>query len=224
MARNDSSDDSGGGGGGKIEEIRASIKDADVLGKVQQRLSDAGCTQVSYVRTDADGGFVEYVVEARCNDDVSRQVIQFILDTNKPRDAGISTTEPTPKPRNPVEAVEKRLERGETIAEIILSPPNNFGAKSRDLAARLAETVQNYQFLGKTIVAGVVLILAASNPLESLATQGYDLEGVAQALSQLPAICRAQMRQLIQLELAKQPSAFPREEERFWEQLDAALK
>jgi hypothetical protein len=226
MAKDDftGDDGNGGDGGGVAEEIRTTVKDPEVLQKIQQRLSDAGCTQVSRTVTDADGGFVEYVVEARCNADISRQVINFILDTNRPRDGGVNPREPVQKPNNPVDRLERRLQRGETIAEVLLNPPENFGAKSRDLAARLAETIQNYQFLGKTIVAGVVLILATANPADTLATRGFELEGVAEALSGIPAICRGQMRQLIELELAKQPPPFPHDEGQFWEQLDASLK
>lgn len=221
-ARNDNGGNSDSGGD-DFSQIRTVVRDDKVLEQIQQRLSDAGCTDVSYTRTAPDGG-LETVVEARCNADVARQVLNFILETNKPRDAGIGSNEPVPKPNSTLEKIEKRLERGETIADIVLNPPDDFGAKSRDLAARLAETIEKYQFVGKTIVAGVVAILAADHPADTLATQGYDLEPVAEALAGLPIICRGQMRQMIQLELAHQPSVFPHKEEQFWEQLDAALK
>lgn len=239
MARDDNTGNGSDGGGGGIEGpggsggptagtslIKATVPDNRTLLKIQQKLDASKCVSISRNVDTPDGGF-EILVEAYCPEEVGRDVTEFIWKSlSERRDGGTRRDTPTPRERIALERIEARIARGESIAELVLNPPESFGAVSRDLAAKLAEKIQNYQFLGKTIVVGVLLILATATPVDTvaLATQGFELEGVAEALQSLPKIAKAQIRQLIQQELATQPPRLPPREQKWWTDLDSALK
>jgi hypothetical protein len=241
MARDDARGEGGNGGGGDTgggagsgppsgpplgtARIQATIPDARALSTIRQMLDTSNCVTINTTVQRPDGG-EEYHLDAVCPDDVTRLVTDFIFRTLSERpDAG-------PRPRDtlrPQEEIrrnrlDERLARGERVADLLLNPPDTFGAASRDLASRVAEKLQAAQFLGKTIVVGVVLILATQSPAETLATQGFDLEGVTEALRTLPTITKAQIVQLIELDLLVQPSRFPPDERRWWSDLDRVLQ
>lgn len=100
-----------------------------------------------------------------------------------------------------------------------LNPPAFLGPHSRETFDRIKDIIESGDWLNKALVAGPLVTLFTSTPLEVAATGGYPLDVQAEAVAAVPVIVRAQIQREIVRLLTRHGNDLTHEERRYWERI-----
>ncbi|MEM7369440.1 MAG: hypothetical protein AAF587_12630 [Bacteroidota bacterium] len=94
--------------------------------------------------------------------------------------------------------------------------PSYFGPLSRDTMDRIRDTSQSMSLARWAIVAGTIISLGTSTPLETLASRSHDVSGQAEGMQGLHAVERRLIRDQVHYLLIHSENDLNQEERRFW--------
>ena len=100
-----------------------------------------------------------------------------------------------------------------------LNPPAFLGPHSRETFERIKEIIESGDVLNTLLVAGPLVTLFTSTPLEVAATGGYPLDAQAEAVAAVPTIIRAQIKKEIAMLLLQHGNELTQEEREYWEHI-----
>lgn len=100
-----------------------------------------------------------------------------------------------------------------------LNPPAFLGPHSRETFDRIKDIIESGDWLNKALVAGPLVTLFTSTPLEVAATGGYPLDVQAEAVAAVPVIVRAQIQREIVRLLTRHGNDLTHEERTYWERI-----
>jgi hypothetical protein len=104
-----------------------------------------------------------------------------------------------------------------------IDPPKFLGPKSRETFEIIRHRLETADILEDMLIAGPLIILLTSSPLETAAAGGYPLQEQVDAVRAVDVIVRSRVQQDIDLLLVLNGNDLTEEERRYWERLRDVL-
>ncbi len=104
-----------------------------------------------------------------------------------------------------------------------INPPPFLGPHSRETFEIIRHRLETADILEDMLIAGPLIILLTSSPLETAAAGGYPLEQQVQAVQAVDVILRSRVQQDIDLLLVMHGNDLTEEERLYWEKLRSVL-
>jgi len=104
-----------------------------------------------------------------------------------------------------------------------LEAPNFLGPRSMETFKIIQHRIESANLLEDVLIAGPLLVLLTSSPLETVAGGGYPLEQQVNAVRAVDVILRSRVQQDIELLLVMHGNELTEEERLYWERLRTVI-